>query len=90
MRNEILHEIETQLHPDKVSIEDDLTLIAIVGQGMISTKGTAAHIFHIIADANINIRMIDQGSSEMNIIVGIESDDFEDAMRAIYKAFAAE
>ena len=86
MRNEILHEIETQLHPDKVSIEDDLTLIAIVGQGMISTKGTAAHIFHIIADANINIRMIDQSSNELNIIIAVSETEYELAVQSLYHA----
>ena len=86
MRNEILHEIETQLHPDKVSIEDDLALIAIVGQGMISTKGTAAHIFHIIADANINIRMIDQSSNELNIIIAVSETEYELAVQSLYHA----
>lgn len=86
VRNEILHEIETQLHPDKVSIEDNLALIAIVGQGMISTKGTAAHIFHIIADANINIRMIDQGSNELNIIIAVSETEYELAVQSLYHA----
>ena len=86
VRNEILHEIETQLHPDKVSNEDDLALIAIVGQGMISTKGTAAHIFHIIADANINIRMIDQSSSELNIIIAVSETEYELAVQSLYHA----
>ena len=86
VRNEILHEIETQLHPDKVSIEDDLALIAIVGQGMISTKGTAAHIFHIIADANINIRMIDQSSNELNIIIAVSETEYELAVQSLYHA----
>lgn len=86
VRNEILHEIETQLHPDKVSIEVDLALIAIVGQGMISTKGTAAHIFHIIADANINIRMIDQSSNELNIIIAVSETEYELAVQGLYHA----
>lgn len=86
VRNEILHEIETQLHPDKVSNEDDLALIAIVGQGMISTKGTAAHIFHIIADANINIRMIDQSSNELNIIIAVSETEYELAVQSLYHA----
>jgi aspartate kinase len=57
---------------------------------MSHTPGTAARLFGALADAGINIRMIDQGSSELNIIVGVENGDFEEAMRAIYEAFAEE
>ena len=85
-RDEILHEIETQLHPDHVSVEDGLALIAVVGQGMIYAKGTAARIFRVIADANINIRMIDQGSSELNIIIAVKETDYELAIRSLYHA----
>ena len=82
----VLHEIETQLHPDHVSVEDGLALIAVVGQGMIYAKGTAARIFRVIADANINIRMIDQGSSELNIIIAVRETDYELAIRSLYHA----
>lgn len=85
-RKEILQEIDMQLHPDHVSVEDGLALIAVVGQGMIYAKGTAAHIFHVIADANINIRMIDQGSSELNIIIAVKEADYELAIRSLYRA----
>ena len=64
-----------------------MALIATVGRGMISNVGTAAKIFVALAEEKINIRMIDQGSSEMNIIVGVETADFERAIRAIYHAF---
>jgi aspartate kinase len=65
-----------------------MALVATVGKGMIHTLGVAARIFGALYQAGVNIRMIDQGSSEMNIIVGIENDDLETAVRAIYRAFA--
>ena len=85
-RDEILAEIEAELQPDHVSVEDHLALIAVVGQGMIYSKGVAASIFRAIAGANINIRMIDQGSSELNIIVAVQEADYENAIRSIYHA----
>lgn len=85
-REEILQQIREQLHPDHVSVEDGLALIAVVGQGMIYAKGTAARIFRVIADANINIRMIDQGSSELNIIIAVKETDYELAIRSLYHA----
>lgn len=74
-------------NPDTVDIEGDLALIAVVGRGMRSVRGTAARIFAALAHKNINIRMIDQGSSELNIIIGVRNDDFEEAIRAIYNMF---
>lgn len=73
--------------PDHIEIIDGLALIAVVGRGMKSTKGTATRIFAALSHANINIRMIDQGSSELNIIVGIEKEDFEKAITVIYEMF---
>ena len=73
--------------PDSIEIESDLALIAVVGRGMRSASGTAARLFTALANAHINIRMIDQGSSELNIIVGVENKDFENAIQAIYQAF---
>ncbi|MCI6172901.1 MAG: aspartate kinase [Clostridiales bacterium] len=73
--------------PDSVEIESGLALIAVVGRGMKSMCGTAARIFSALAHARINIRMIDQGSSELNIIVGVANEDFEKAIRAIYSIF---
>ncbi|MBP3217929.1 MAG: aspartate kinase, partial [Lachnospiraceae bacterium] len=73
--------------PDSVEIESDLALIAVVGRGMKSTRGTAGRIFAALAHAHVNVRMIDQGSSELNIIVGVENRDFETAIRAIYDIF---
>ncbi len=73
--------------PDTVEIESDLALIAVVGRGMKSVQGTAARIFSALAHARVNIRMIDQGSSELNIIIGVANEDFETAIRAIYDIF---
>lgn len=73
--------------PDSVDIESDLALIAVVGRGMKSTRGTAGRIFSALAHANVNVRMIDQGSSELNIIIGVSNEDFENAIRAIYNIF---
>ncbi len=73
--------------PDSIEIESNLALIAVVGRGMRSASGTAARLFTALANAHINIRMIDQGSSELNIIVGVENKDFENAIKAIYNAF---
>ena len=85
-REEILQQIQERLQPDHVSVEAGLALIAVVGQGMIYAKGTAARIFRVIADANINIRMIDQGSSELNIIIAVKETDYELAIRSLYHA----
>ena len=84
-RNSILIAIQKALEPDAMTVEDGLAMIAVVGHGMVYSKGTAARIFKALADANINIRMIDQGSSELNIIVGVEEGDYENAIRAIYR-----
>ena len=72
-----------------IELESDLALIAVVGRGMKATRGTAGRIFSALAHANINIRMIDQGSSELNIIIGVSNEDFESAIQAIYDIFVA-
>ena len=73
--------------PDSVEIESDLALIAVVGRGMKSMRGTAGRICSALAYAHVNVRMIDQGSSELNIIIGVENRDFETALQAIYDIF---
>lgn len=83
----ILDEIRTRVNPDHLEIENNLALIAVVGRGMKSTRGTAAILFKALAEARVNIKMIDQGSSELNIIVGVEEEDFEVAIQAIYNGF---
>ena len=79
--------IHRAVEPDTVELESDLALIAVVGRGMRSNRGTAGRIFSALAHARVNVKMIDQGSSEWNIIIGVENDDFETAIRAIYDIF---
>lgn len=83
----VLAGIHRAVKPDYLDMESDLALIAVVGRGMRSARGTAGRIFSALAHANINIRMIDQGSSELNIIIGVDNDDFEPAIQAIYDIF---
>ncbi|MCI8511463.1 MAG: aspartate kinase [Lachnospiraceae bacterium] len=79
--------INRAVHPDSIDLESELAVIAVVGRGMKSTRGTAGRIFSALAHAKINVKMIDQGSSELNIIIGVSNEDFEDAIRAIYDIF---
>lgn len=83
----IVEEIKRACNPDSVVVYPNMALIATVGTGMAYTKGVASKIFTALAESDINIRMIDQGSSEINVLVGIENDDFEKGINAIYKAF---
>ena len=83
----VLAGIQRAVHPDIVTLESDLAVIAVVGRGMKAMRGTAARIFAALAHAKINVKMIDQGSSELNIIIGVADDDFEPAIRAIYDIF---
>lgn len=86
-RDRLMQSISRAVRPDSVFIEDNLALVAVVGRGMIKAKGTAARVCDSLARANVNIRMIDQGSSELNIIVGISDDEYEAAVKAIYEEF---
>lgn len=86
-RKQVVDELIEVTGSDSVEVHDNLALIATVGRGMVRYVGVSAKLFGALADAGVNIRMIDQGSSEMNIIVGVESDEFEVALRAIYEAF---
>lgn len=79
--------IHRAVHPDQIILEDDLALIAVVGRGMKDQRGTAARVFAALSHDHVNVKMIDQGSSEFNIIVGVKSSDFEVAIRAIYNIF---
>ena len=85
--DDILQEIERRLSPDSLDVYEDMALIATVGRGMNKRTGVSATLFTALANAGVNIRMIDQGSSEMNIIVGVKNTDFEKAIHAIYDAF---
>ena len=86
-RADILSGICKMVNPENIFVEENLALIAIVGRGMVKAKGTAARIFTALANAGVNIRMIDQGSCELNIIVGVDSNDYITALRAIYNEF---
>lgn len=86
-RDRLMQSVARMVRPDSVFIEDGLALVAVVGRGMIKAKGTAARVCDALARADINIRMIDQGSSELNIIVGVSEDEYEDAVTAIYGEF---
>ena len=83
----VVSAIHRMAQPDSIEIESDLALIAVVGRGMKSIRGTAGRIFSALAHAQVNVRMIDQGSSELNIIIGVNNEDFEIAVRAIYDIF---
>ncbi len=79
--------IHRAVQPDSIDLESDLALIAVVGRGMKSARGTAGRIFSALAHARVNVKMIDQGSSELNIIIGVKNADFEPAVKAIYDIF---
>ena len=83
----VIAKIHRAVEPDAVELESDLALIAVVGRGMRQTRGTAGRIFSALAHAHVNVKMIDQGSSELNIIIGVRTHDFERAIRAIYDIF---
>jgi aspartate kinase len=86
----ILQKIKENVNPDNLEIHSGLSLVAIVGHNMAFRLGTAATVFKALSDAHINVRMIDQGSSELNIIVGVDTCDYEKAINAIYYAFTRE
>lgn len=86
--SDIVNEVRENVSPDYVHVIENISLIATVGHGMTRRSGTAAKLFGALAAAKINIRMIDQGSSELNIIIGVADSDYEKCIRAIYNAFA--
>ena len=88
-REKVLSEIRQAVSPDTLTIEDGYALIAVVGRRMVAAKGTAQRVFRAVADADVNIKMIDQGSSEMDIIIGVRECDYKCAINAIYKEFDA-
>ena len=85
----VVSEIRRTVQPDRIEVQRDMAMIAVVGQGMVHRVGIAAQVFAALAGAGVNIRMINQGSSELNIIVGVATGDYEKAVRAIYAAFVA-
>ena len=89
-KGNITADIVKSVNPDSITLYENLALIAVVGRGMISASGTAAKVFDSLAQANINIRMIDQGSTELNIIIGVDEKDCKNAIKAIYNRFVNE
>jgi aspartate kinase len=87
VEQQVIAGLHRSVHPDLIDLESDLALIAVVGRGMRRTRGTAGRIFAALAHAHVNVKMIDQGSSELNIIIGVEKRDFETAIQAIYDIF---
>ena len=87
--NRVIEKIKESVSPDFVRVIEDIALIATVGHGMSSSVGISARLFGAIASADINVKMIDQGSSELNIIVGVKNEDYEKCIRAIYAEFFA-
>ena len=83
----VLTQLNKRVAPDKMEVEEHIALVAVVGRGMFRTRGVAARIFAALAHARINVKMIDQGSSELNVIVGVNESDFEQAIRCIYDMF---
>lgn len=86
----LIHDIDETVHPDHMHVFDDVALIAVVGHGMMKNVGTSARLFDAIARAGVNVRMIDQGSSEINIIVGVDNDSYETTLKAVYDEFFGE
>ena len=85
--DKIIEMIKEEVNPDHIEIEHDVALIAVVGRGMRKTRGTSGRIFSALAHARVNVKMIDQGSSELNVIIGVAEEDFETATKAIYDMF---
>ena len=86
-RERVLQAMTRRTKPDSLTVEDGLALVAVVGRGMVKAKGTASRVFTALSNAGINIKMIDQGSSELNIVIGVDEHDFEHALNAIYNEF---
>ncbi len=87
MKEILIEEMKEILHPDKVYTHEDIALVAVVGRGMVKNVGTSARVFKAIAEAGINVNMIDQGSSELNIIIGVENKDCDKCICALYNEF---
>ncbi|MBE6715664.1 MAG: aspartate kinase [Ruminococcaceae bacterium] len=86
-KGSITADIVKKVNPDSITLVEGLCLVAVVGRGMVNTEGTAARIFTALANAKVNIRMIDQGSSEINIIIAVDDKDYQKTLQAIYDEF---
>ena len=89
-KEKLVQRIHELCMPDTVEIHSGLALIATVGRGMVRSKGISARLFNALMKAGVNVRLIDQGSSELNIIVGVEEKDFAQAIRVLYDSFVKE
>ncbi|MBR3789852.1 MAG: aspartate kinase [Clostridia bacterium] len=87
VKDTVIADIQKKTKPDNITIYNGIALVAVVGRGMAGSKGTASRLFKAIANSDINIRMIDQGSSELNIIVGVAEEDYVATLEAIYNEF---
>ncbi len=87
VREQVIKRIVELTEPDSITVHDDMGIIATVGRGMVHNPGTAARLFSALSSAKVNVRMIDQGSSELSILVGVDSGDFHNGIRAIYHEF---
>ena len=87
MQERIIREFKESVHPDRIYTHENIALVAVVGCGMVKNIGTSARVFKAIADAGINVNMIDQGSSELNIIIGVENEEKGKCIRALYNEF---
>lgn len=87
VRDKVLAEIRKEVNPDHLEIEDGIAILAVVGRRMKNTRGTVARVFASMAHARINVKLIDQGSSELNVIIGVSENDFAEAVRRIYDMF---
>lgn len=90
VRDKVLSEIRKEVNPDHVDIEDGIAILAVVGRRMKNTRGTVARVFAAMAHARINVKLIDQGSSELNVIIGVSENDLAEAIRRIYDMFNTE
>lgn len=83
----IMNEMKAAVHPDKIYTHENIALVATVGHGMANNIGTSARLFKALAEAHVNVIMIDQGSSELNIIVGVDNENYTKCIEAIYNEF---
>lgn len=89
-REELEYEIRKAVSPDNITISAGLAMIAVVGRGMVNHPGIAAQLFAALSSIGVSIRVIDQGSTEMNIVVGVDEEVYEDSIMAIYRQFFPE
>lgn len=87
VREKVLSGLRKAVEPDHLEIEDGIAMLAVVGRRMKNTRGTVARIFAAMAHARINVKLIDQGSSELNVIIGVSEHDLPEAIRRIYDMF---